>query len=225
MPDENKIIMNERRIPTDNQFLSDKKVNLKVYFKIQQESKRNENETHRYIYEDSLNFSRFATEIGMDRTTFKKGFDHLVAIGYLEKINRCNGNVVYLLNVDSTFYTLVPLRELNILCNTTREHNVTSNVIKIYTIIRSLTEFSETHTCFQSRKLLAERIGLSNKSKNNLDVITECLNKLESMGLIESKMVTELEDGKTKTKRISWCKYRNSHYYQQEQQEEESNPF
>lgn len=116
----------------------------------------------------------------MDRTTFKKGFDHLVAIGYLEKINRCNGNVVYLLNVDSTFYTLVPL---------------------------------------------SERIGLSNKSKNNLDVITECLNKLESMGLIESKMVTELEDGKTKTKRISWCKYRNSHYYQQEQQEEESNPF
>lgn len=60
-----------------------------------------------------------------------------------------------------------------------------SNVIKLYCLLNYIT--TETDFKPMDNKWLAEQIGLSSNSKNNLDTITEIVAQLELCGFIETK--------------------------------------
>lgn len=216
MPDENKIIMNERLMPMDYQFMADREVDFEVYAKMQLESKWNIEENHRYMYKKDFKPSRLEKEIGGTEKTIRKRIKYLVSTGYVKEDNE---KKVYLLPDNGyTFYTKIPYKELEILCN---HKEVDSDTIKIYAIIKGFTE-DNGKKCNKSRETIAKDIGLSPKANKNLLKISKKIELLKSIGLIEIEKVTTVKNGVTKTILYKWCTNRNSSYYQGE---EEYNPF
>ncbi len=185
------IINNTQKLPmpTDTEILKNKKYCAKEYAGLMTISNNGIYETHRYLYKNKFNTAELAKDLGIGRVTLERNIKKLENLDckVLSIENTKNGIVYKLhygkyqedtgkLNKYTTIYQPM-LKTLACAFN--------SNAIKLYCLLSYMT--NETEFKPMDNKWLAEQIGLSPKSKNNLDTITEIVAQLELCGFIETK--------------------------------------
>lgn len=113
-----------------------------------------------------------------------------------------NDEVVYILNNQGQVTI-----EKDILCEILKTTD--RNLLKVYLYLKHISDKKEIRI---DRKDIAEAIGLSSNSQENLTTITKATQNLESMGLIKKdfKYIVEIKDnGNFQTKRVIYYKIIN----------------
>lgn len=175
-------------LPMPTHCLNDKKYCAKEYAGLMAISNRGSYETHRYLYKNKFNTAELAKDLGIGRVTLERNIKKLEKLDYnILDIENTKSGVVYKLyhgNIkeDGTLNKFVTINHLML---KTLACAFNSNAIKIYCLLRYMT--TETEFNIMDNKWLAEQIGLSSNSKNNLDAITEIVAQLELCGFIETK--------------------------------------
>lgn len=144
----------------------------------------------RYVYKNKFNTADLAKDLGISRVTLERNIKKLEKLDYniLSIENTRQNGVVYKLghgalnektgNINK-FVTIYQPMLKTLVCA------FNNNSIKLYCLLSYMT--SETEFNVMDNAWLAEQIGLSSKSKNNLDAITEIVAQLELCGFIETK--------------------------------------
>ena len=116
----------------------------------------------------------------------------------LIKVEEYNGKVYYrLLNcIDNKYYVRIPYEKVRELVVSTN-----SNMLKLYAIMCYATNENEYKPI--TRKWLAEKMGLSNKSNRGLDDIGTMLTSLCNLGFLECLQETKVSDNGNTFKTIN----------------------
>lgn len=176
------------KLPMPTHCLGDKKYCAKEYAGLMSMSNKNLNENHRYLYKNKIDMEELAKELGIGKKTLQKNINKLIKLEYnILEVKNTDVGVVYKLNYgekknnsEYTKYVTIHHQILKVLANT-----FNSNTIKLYCLLNYMTD--ETSFKPMTNVWLAEQIGLSSKSKNNLDVITDIATQLELCGFIETR--------------------------------------
>jgi len=183
-------ICDEYKYPMPTFCLKDKNYCAKEYAGLMTISNRGSYENHRYLYKNKFNTTELANDLGISRTQLERN---------IKKLEQLNCNV---LSIESTrengiVYKLDYGVENATTGNTHKFVTIyhpmlktlacafNSNAIKLYCLLNYMCK--ETDFNVMDNKWLAEQIGLSSKSKNNLDSITEIVAQLELCGFIETR--------------------------------------
>lgn len=188
-----KTLKNSRIIPTIEQILGDKNVSIEVYMKFQIESYRNPmvEENHRYIYCDNIILSEWEKELKINRKTISKNIKYLLLIGILKKKN-VNGKDVYIIFNRYKNYLLFESKFIEGLLDINMK-----NLIKTYLVYYKYSRYYDS--CRIEKARILKEIGMSNKAKGNMDMITKINTKLEELGLINIIRTTKRQNGHNKT--------------------------
>lgn len=176
------------RLPMPTHCLDDKKYCAKEYAGLMSISNQNRNEKHRYLYQNKINAEELSKELGIGKRTLQKNINKLIKLDYnILEVKNTDMGIVYKFNYGEETpsggykkYVTIHHQMLRVLANV-----FSSNGIKIYCLLNYMTD--ETNFKTMSNKWLAEQIGLSADSKNNLDVITDVVTQLELCGFIETQ--------------------------------------
>lgn len=168
---------NQRRIPSDVMFISNKEVLDLLYGLIQLESNRTPGEEHRYIKKSKIKKTKWAKICGVSRPTLDKAMKKLVADGYLVELD--DNKDFYCIPNKSEYYVLVPIETLRFLVN-----SCSPNTIKIFMKMCSLWNSYRTCAYFTKTKLISD-LGLNPKWKGNFMMINDILKNLENNGFVK----------------------------------------
>ncbi|WP_290458791.1 helix-turn-helix domain-containing protein [Romboutsia ilealis] len=184
------LITSEQKLPMPTHCLKDKKYCAKEYAGLMTISNRGSYETHRYLYKNKFNTAELAKDLGIGKRTLETNIKKLEKLdcNILSIENTRENGIVYKLEygtvneVTGNLHKFVTIYQPMLKTLSCAFNN---NAIKLYCLLNYMT----TETEFKSldNKWLAEQIGLSSKSKNNLDAITEIVAQLELCGFIETK--------------------------------------
>lgn len=169
-------------------------------------------ETSRFIYKNKI--IKFTDEIEeLSGNKVKTICDNMRKLSKLENnlIVACktkNEEIYYIINYEDDLgrkYTTIHEKMLRKLINSTN-----SNVIKLYLVIKYMCEYELKKNGNKQKKItnsyLAEQIGLSSKSHNNLIAITDMTDTLEQCGFIKKEYVQTEKSFKVNTY-YSLCSY------------------
>ena len=108
-------------------------------------------------------------------------------LGLIAVKNTDNG-IVYMLksNIENKYYVKVPYNQIRELLISTNK-----NMLKLFTFMKVMCDEKSHKT--MDRKFIAEHIGLSSKSDNNLKSVGTMLNSLANLGFIEIMEDTKIE--------------------------------
>lgn len=181
---------NKRYIPVGEGVLNNQKFNYEVYVKFVLMSKFNfdENERHRYIYEDEIIHTHIAKEIGISYSTYKEGLKYLMEQGYIKQM-KVKDTSVY--KIDTTMrgsFVKVGAEELDKLLNAS-----TKNLIRIYMIYKKFNQMFGSSKINQ--KMVLENAGLKYCS-STVTRLREVNKTLESIGLVLIKRTRKKHNGK-----------------------------
>lgn len=134
------------------------------------------------------NIEELAKELGIGKRTLQRNIKKLISLDYnILEVKNTDMGIVYKFNYGEQTpsggykkYVTIHHKMLRVLANV-----FSSNAIKIYCLLNYMTD--EINFKTMSNKWLAEQIGLSADSKNNLYVITDIVTQLELCGFIETK--------------------------------------
>lgn len=173
-------------MPSHNDYLNNKDVDLSIYGGIMLESNYGgiyNTEAQRYLYKNKLDNKEIANMCNVSESTVKRAFNKLkkAKIGDSEPLitteNTPNG-IVYKLNyaVDDRYYVTIPNDILQYLIDTSN-----NNMIKLYVFFKvQLAKGSKQ----MQREFIANGIGLNGSSKKALDGLSNLTNDLVAKGLI-----------------------------------------
>lgn len=168
---------NQRRIPSDTTFVSNKEVVDLLYGLIQLESNRTPGENHRYIRKNRIKKTKWAKICGVSRPTLDKALKKLITDGYLIECE--DEKDFYRIPNKSEYYVLVPIETLSFLVN-----SCSLNTIKIFMRLNALWNHYRTCAYFTKTKLISD-LGLNPKWKGNFVMINDILKNLENNGFVE----------------------------------------
>lgn len=190
-----KEIREDWEFPMPTHCLREKKYDAKTYATLMTLSNSGKNKEfnnqmeNRFVYKNSFDINELAQSLKVSRTTLQRNIKKLESIdcNVLEIKNTQNG-IVYILNYGEKHngrlkkYVTINQRILKSLA-CSRDNNA----IKTYCLFKYM--LAENSFKQLTNSWICEQIGLSNKSKNNLDVITEIVVELEKVKLIETRFV------------------------------------
>ncbi|EGT3856605.1 winged helix-turn-helix domain-containing protein [Clostridioides difficile] len=162
-------------------------------------------ERNRFLYKNKINFQEIANELGINKTTLERNIKKLEKLDckVLEVENTRNG-IVYRLNygLPSEYNELEVNKFITIHHEMLKEmiNCFKPNVIKIYCLLRVIANENDFKSA--SNSFIAEGIGLSSKSKNNLDIVTSSVKLLEKLKYIEVKKDNLFKFDKEKGKEV-----------------------
>ena len=177
-------------LPMPTHCLNDKKYCAKEYAGLMAISNRGIYENHRYLYKNKFNTTELAKDLGIGRTTLEANIKKMQKLDYnILDIENTKSGVVYKLHYgaikeDGSINKFVTINHQML---KTLACAFNSNAIRLYCLLKYMT--NETEFSTMDNKWLAEQIGLSAKSKNNLDTITEITAQLELCGFIETRKI------------------------------------
>ncbi|HBG1040864.1 TPA: helix-turn-helix domain-containing protein [Clostridioides difficile] len=155
---------------------------------------------NRILYKNKLNIQEIANELNVNKTTIQRNIKRLEKLNFkILKIENTLNGIAYCLpsenNIDTNKFVTIRYEMLKKMVN-----NFKSNTMKVYFLLKIIT----TETNFESatNSFIAENIGLSSKSKNNLDIITSATKILEEHKYIETKKVNVYEYDKEKLREV-----------------------
>lgn len=195
------------RLPMPTNCLNDKKYCAKEYAGLMSISNKNKNEKHRYLYENKIDTDELAKDLGISKKTLKRNILKLRKLDYnILEIKNTDVGVVYFFNHgqikdsgDYNKYVTIHHKMLKVLANV-----FSSNAIKVYCLLNYMANEIEYKPL--TNAWIAEQIGLSPKSNNNLDVITEIVSNLELCGFIETIKVNSYRWDEVKQLRVPQTK-------------------
>lgn len=184
------LIIPEQKLPMPTFCLNDKKYCAKEYAGLMTISNRGIYEGHRFLYKNKFNTAELAKDLGIGRSTLERNIKKLEKLdcNILSIENTREHGIVYKLEygtvneVTGNLHKFVTIYQPMLKTLSCAFNN---NAIKLYCLLNYMT--TETEFKPLDNKWLAEQIGLSSKSKNNLDAITEIVAQLELCGFIETK--------------------------------------
>lgn len=184
------LIIPEQKLPMPTFCLNDKKYCAKEYAGLMTISNRGIYEGHRFLYKNKFNTAELAKDLGIGKRTLETNIKKLEKLdcNILSIENTREHGIVYKLEygtvneVTGNLHKFVTIYQPMLKTLSCAFNN---NAIKLYCLLNYMT--TETEFKPLDNKWLAEQIGLSSKSKNNLDAITEIVAQLELCGFIETK--------------------------------------
>ena len=188
---EEKRLKNSRIIPTTKKIWEDKKLSIGIYTKLQIESRYNDMDIHRYIYDDEINVTQWSKELKLSRPTFNKGLKYLIDTGIIRRFE-IDGRKGYKICNKFEKFLLFDREFLNALLNIG-----SNNLIKVYFVYY---KYSMVYgICRLTQAKLLQEIGYSSVSENNKVMLKNINLALDKLGLIDIQRTAKRERGKTKT--------------------------
>lgn len=165
-------------------------------------------EKHRYVYKNKFNIEELAKDLGIGRTTL---------IRNIKKLHKCGAKVLNIMNTQEGICYTLDYAKLNKQGNDLNKYvripqcmlktlvcAFNTNAIKVYCLFKYMC--SETDFKNMDNKWIAEQVGLSSNSKNNLDTITEITKQLELCGFIENRKTNIFKFDKNKCREVPQLK-------------------
>lgn len=187
-----------RRVPV-GEFLKLKKDSFLLYCALQKISFREEGDKERYIKEIDLNFAQLKSLSGIkDYRTMKNKLKQLEIDGFINQEINNSGEIIYKLPLVGDFYVLLDLEMRHIkaileLCD--------ESLLRVMLFHKSYAETMKRkgHKGAYTVTLpyIADCIGLSSKSRANIEKIIKCNNALEGFGTIKIEKRWEKKEGST----------------------------
>lgn len=182
-------IQGKRRMPMNQCFMTNKKVDAEFYGKLQLSSYRKQNQKERYI--EDMNVAQWVKDFGLtSRTTFYRKIKPLVESGVVKETTGLNGGKIYKLPVTKGHYTLV---EYDVLRMLTNAYN--SDSIKVFMLCKVFHENYGKMTL--TREQILERIG-QEPTRKLLVKVDDIMKALEGGGFINIDKVEEVKEGRSK---------------------------
>ena len=180
-----KIIKNSRIVPTESQYIENKKFNMELYLKLQVESNSSFQDKHRYIKVNDINYTRFSKDIGVTPKTLRNGIDELK----ISKIVFETSDGTYLkIKNQFEYYMLFDEKFIRKLLDLR-----VKNLIKVYLIYYS---YSKQYGAYKKPKEeTLKALGMCGKNSRGKQKLKEINDILESHGLIYIKKIPK--DNKT----------------------------
>lgn len=175
-----KIEANSRQIPSSKNYTAEKKYSDLLYGVLQEMSELSEEngEKIRFINKKDISYSKLADRINLTRQTVSTKFKYLISVGLVIEDNLHNRYV--LRTLDREVSSLVPFDTLRKL-NNTLSHNSISTFV--YLLKRYYAEGQ--HKFIVTLRQIKEFIGISVTTTSNDTVVTDILQVLGCLGLIE----------------------------------------
>lgn len=188
-----KVQKNSRQMPSDKNYTSDKRYSDLLYSALQEKSVLIETDKGkiRYVEYREVNYTQLGSKINLTRQTVAAKFKYLLDNNLIEDDET---NKRYILKrLDPSISTLIPFDTLVKLNDT-----VTYNVISAFAYIlnRYYAEQQKPYVFFINQ--LKEFLGLSITTRSNNHIVTNILQILKLLGLIEYNIITT-EDETMKT--------------------------
>lgn len=180
-----KVQSNSRQIPSIERYTADKKYNDLLYGVLQEMSYLEEK--NRYVNKKDINFTVLSGKINLSRQTTSSKFKNLIALGLIEYIDK---EQRYKLNyLDKSLCSLVPYDTLRAINNTLSQNAIS---IFVYLLKRYIANGEKEYivTMGQMKKF----IGIAVSTSSNNIIITDILNVLSLIGLIEYAVVMTDKD-------------------------------
>ena len=180
-----KIQSNSRQIPSIEKYTADKKYNDLLYGVLQEMSYLEDK--NRYVNKKDINFTSLSGRINLSRQTTSSKFKNLIALGLIEYIEE---EQRYKLNyLDKTLCSLVPYDTLRAINNTLSQNAIS---IFVYLLKRYIANGEKEYivTMGQMKKF----IGIAVSTSSNNCIITDILNILSLIGLVEYAIVMTDKD-------------------------------
>ena len=180
-----KIQSNSRQIPSIEKYTADKKYNDLLYGVLQEMSYLEDK--NRYVNKKDINFTSLSGRINLSRQTTSSKFKNLIALGLIEYIEE---EQRYKLNyLDKTLCSLVPYDTLRAINNTLSQNAIS---IFVYLLKRYIANGEKEYivTMGQMKKF----IGIAVSTSSNNCIITDILNILSLIGLVEYTVVMTDKD-------------------------------
>lgn len=180
-----KIQNNSRQIPSIEKYTADKKYNDLLYGVLQEMSYLEDK--NRYVNKKDINFTNLSGRINLTRQTTSSKFKNLIALGLIEYIEK---EQRYKLNyLDKTLCSLVPYDTLRAINNTLSQNAIS---IFVYLLKRYIANGEKEYivTMGQMKKF----IGIAVSTSSNNCIITDILNILSLIGLVEYNVVMTDKD-------------------------------
>lgn len=184
---------NLRYVPV-GEFLKLKKDSFLLYCVLQQDSYRNPYEQHRFFYQEDINYAYLRRKTGIkDLRTIKNKFEQLLVDGFIVKKVGKDEKVFYVLPCVSDYYVLVnfKIREIKAIMKLCDE-----NLLRVYLFHKSYSLSYKNREYRVTRDYICRCIGLSDKSSNNLRLVTDCHDALCGFGILKITKKWEQENGK-----------------------------
>lgn len=185
---------NNRRIPTGEDFMKNKKIFDLLYVKLQVESSWKQGETHRYIKKSDIVKTAWASDLKITRPTLDTKFKNLKEKGYITEYKAEDGTEYYKLPQKDCYYSLIPTETLTFMLDFTNE-----DAIKTYCLLENLWRSYGKEGYFTKINLLTS-IGYSPSAKTKTrmyEKINNILLGLEKLGLIKYEEKYETVNGST----------------------------
>lgn len=180
-----KIQSNSRQIPSIEKYTADKKYNDLLYGVLQEMSYLEDK--NRYVNKKDINFTSLSGRINLSRQTTSSKFKNLIALGLIEYIEE---EQRYKLNyLDKTLCSLVPYDTLRAINNTLSQNAIS---IFVYLLKRYIANGEKEYivTMGQMKKF----IGIAVSTSSNNCIITDILNILSLIGLVEYVVIMTDKD-------------------------------
>lgn len=190
-----KIQTDSRQVPSIEQYTADKKYHDLLYGVLQEmsygEKLPGDDIISRYVNKKDFTYQSLGDRIGLKRVAASKYFKHLIELGLIEE--DVKGKRYKLLYLDKSIATLIPFETLRKL-NNSLNHNAIS--VYVYLLKRYIAAGEQEY--IYTRNQLKAFCGIAINTNSNDEVISDILQVLELLGLIERKYV-QAEDNKTIT--------------------------
>ena len=184
---------NSRQVPKIKEIVAEKYYSDVLYSHLQVVSSRDETTGERYFPKSIANFSCLGETLNLTRQTVSKRFKKLEELGLISYNEEQKIYILTRLTQKEAF--LVPHETLRKLVNGLNENSIT---IYVYLLNRYIAN-NESRYQF-SLTGLKDLCGLGTKTANNNYIITDILDILARLGLIEYEIITEREEGQFTTK-------------------------
>lgn len=190
-----KIQPDSRQVPSVERYTADKKYHDLMYGVLQElsygEKTPGDETIIRYVNKKDFSFESLGEKVGLKRVTASKYFKNLIALDLVEEDK--DNKRYKLFPLDKSIATLIPFETLRKL-NNSLNHNAIS--IYVYMLKRYIAA-GEKEFCY-TRNQLKSFCGMATDTNGNDEVISDILQVLELLGLIERKYV-QTEENKTLT--------------------------
>lgn len=171
---------NTRQMPKTKEYLAHKGYSDVVYAWLQVNSSYDKEKDIRYISKKEIKFTRIADELGISRQTVSARFKNLLdekglnLVKYNEELNRYE-----LIHLDKKLAFLVQKETLRKMVSALNE-----NSINIYVYLYNRF-FAEPQGFDFTLDQIKRIIGISDKTRSNNYIVTDILEMLELLGLID----------------------------------------
>lgn len=171
---------NSRQVPSIEKYTADKKYSDLMYGVLQEMSylEKIGDISNRYVNKSDFTFETLGDRVGLKRATASTKFKNLISLGLIEYIEE---EKRYKLNyLDKTVSSLIPYETLRKL-NNSLNHNSIS--LFVYLLKRYIANNEQEYpvTMAQMKKF----IGIATNTTSNNEVITDILDILHLLGLVD----------------------------------------